>query len=102
MWTRKSVKGKGKVAFLGNFWKCVLVAIILGIVLGTAGGSGASDYKRALIKKKKHPENKNVESDLKRLESFFYSSWYEMLTDLEPSYLLRKMKELVDEKYGKK
>ena len=41
MWTRKSVKGKGKVAFLGNFWKCVLVAIILGIVLGTAGGSGA-------------------------------------------------------------
>lgn len=41
MWTRKSVKGKGKVAFLGNFWKCVLVAIILGIVLGTASGSGA-------------------------------------------------------------
>ena len=41
MWTRESVKAKGKVAFLGNFWKCVLVAIILGIVLGTAGGSGA-------------------------------------------------------------
>ena len=34
MWTRKSVKQKGKKAFFGNFWKCVLVAIILSIVIG--------------------------------------------------------------------
>lgn len=40
MWTRKSVKQKGKKAFVGNFWKCVLVAIILSIVIG-AGGFGA-------------------------------------------------------------
>ena len=40
MWTRKSVKQKGKKAFFGNFWKCVLVAIILSIVIG-AGGFGA-------------------------------------------------------------
>ena len=41
MWTRKSVKQKGKKAFFGNFWKCVLVAIILSIVIG-AGSYGAS------------------------------------------------------------
>ena len=41
MWTRKSVKQKGKKAFFGSFWKCVLVAIILCIAVGTAS-TGAS------------------------------------------------------------
>ena len=46
MWTRKSVKEKGKKSFLGNFWKCVLVALILSIVLGTSsyGGSYGGGY----------------------------------------------------------
>ena len=44
MWTRKSVKQKGKKAFFGNFWKCVLVAIILSIAVGAAssGFSGGT------------------------------------------------------------
>ena len=45
MWTRKSVKQKGKKSFFGNFWKCVLVAIILSITLGAASfGSGSGGY----------------------------------------------------------
>ena len=39
MWTRKSVKQKGKKAFYSNFWKSVLVALILSIIVGAAGGS---------------------------------------------------------------
>ena len=55
MWTRKSVKEKGKKAFVGNFWKCVLVAIILGITLGAASsgfssGSSLSSSVTSLIK----------------------------------------------------
>lgn len=42
MWTRKNVKQKGKKSFLGNYWKCVLVALILALVIGTAGASGSS------------------------------------------------------------
>ena len=42
MWTRKSVKQKGKKAFFGNFWKCVLVAIILCIAVGTASSGFSS------------------------------------------------------------
>ena len=42
MWTRKSVKQKGKKAFFGNFWKCVLVAIILSITLGAASSGFSS------------------------------------------------------------
>ena len=39
MWTRQSVKQKGKKAFYSNFWKCILVALILSIIVGAAGGS---------------------------------------------------------------
>ncbi len=34
MWTRKDLKTKAKKAFSANYWKCVLVALILSIVLG--------------------------------------------------------------------
>ena len=55
MWTRKSVKEKGKKAFFGNFWKSVLVAIILGITVGAASsgfssGSSLSSSVTSLIK----------------------------------------------------
>ncbi len=55
MWTRKSVKEKGKKAFFGNFWKSVLVSIILGITLGAASsgfssGSSLSSSVTSLIK----------------------------------------------------
>ncbi len=39
MWSIRNVKQKGKKAFTLNFWKCVLVALILSIVIGSAGGS---------------------------------------------------------------
>jgi uncharacterized membrane protein YhaH (DUF805 family) len=41
MWTRKSVKQKGKTSFYSNFWKCVLVALILSVVIG-ANSQGSS------------------------------------------------------------
>ena len=37
MWSIRKVKQKGKKAFTLNFWKCVLVALILSIVVGSAG-----------------------------------------------------------------
>lgn len=39
MWTRKQLKEKGQKAFNRNYWKSVLVALILTLVAG--GGSGA-------------------------------------------------------------
>ena len=42
MWTRKSVKQRGKKAFYLNYWKCVLVALILCFIIGAAGGNYSS------------------------------------------------------------
>lgn len=39
MWTRAELKEKAKMAFKRNYWSCVLVAFVLGLVL--AGGSSS-------------------------------------------------------------
>ena len=51
-WTRERLKTNGKIAFKKNYWACVAVAVIMGIITGISGvnsgrsGSGASqsDY----------------------------------------------------------
>jgi hypothetical protein len=58
--------------------------------------SAAEDYKSALLLLKKNPDSRAAQEDVKRLERFFYSEWYEVLTNLDPGYLIRKMKEMVD------
>ena len=33
MWVRKELKARGKAAFKANYWRCVLVALILTAVV---------------------------------------------------------------------
>jgi len=42
MWTRKSVKEKGKKSFFVSYWKCVLVGLILCLIIGTGYSFGSS------------------------------------------------------------
>ena len=51
MWTRKELKEKGKLCFKRNYWKCVLVALIISFIAGGSGGfsggtSSISNYNR--------------------------------------------------------
>ncbi len=34
MWNRKDLKERAKIAFKANYWKCILVAIIMSLILG--------------------------------------------------------------------
>ena len=43
MWTRKELKARAKIAFQRNYWRCVLVAFILALLIG--GGAGSSVRK---------------------------------------------------------
>lgn len=59
--------------------------------------SAVRDYKAALIRLKHHPDSESAMRDVKRQEQFFFSGWYECLTNLDASYLIRKLKEMMDE-----
>lgn len=55
--------------------------------------SSVRDYKRALLRLKRHPGNETAKRAVEREERFFFSPWFEVLTDLDPTYLIRKMKD---------
>ena len=57
----------------------------------------AQDYLSALKKLKKNPRNKMAMDEAMQLEKFFHSGWYEILTDVDPDYLIRKLREKVAE-----
>ena len=59
--------------------------------------SAVEDYKATLIHLKKRPDSKAAQDEVRRHEKFFYSDWYAMLTDLDPDYLIPKMKKMVNE-----
>ena len=58
------------------------------------------DYKHALLRQKRHPDSEKAQEEIRKQERFFYSDWFETLTNIEPSYLIRKMKEMVFEEEG--
>ena len=43
MWTRRELKERAKAAFKANYWRCVLVAFILALLIG--GGAGSTVRK---------------------------------------------------------
>ena len=55
----------------------------------------ADDYLTALRKLKRHPGNKAAMTDAMELEHFFHSGWYGVLTNVDPNYLIRKLREKV-------
>ena len=42
MWTRKQLKEKAKGLFRANYWKAVLAALVLAVVVGSGGSVGSS------------------------------------------------------------
>ena len=56
------------------------------------------DYKQMLTYQKNHRDSRATEQGIHRLEQFFYSDWFMMLTKLDPSYIIRRIKGTI---YGK-
>ena len=47
MWNRAELKGKAKFSFKRNYWKSVLISLLLAFVVG-GGGTGAGSFARGL------------------------------------------------------
>lgn len=57
-----------------------------------------NDYRVALKKVKKNPENKDAINEALSLERFFKSSWYQVLTSVDGEFLIRKIRAEVAER----
>lgn len=56
-----------------------------------------SDYRRALRKVKKNPNNREAIDGALQIEMFFRSEWYQVLTSVDGEYLIEKLREEVSE-----
>lgn len=54
--------------------------------------SAVRDYRKALKRLSVNPESKMAAADVAREERFFYSDWYAMLTDVDPDYLVPRLR----------
>ena len=52
----------------------------------------AKDYRAALNELRRHPDSKAALHVARRLERFFHSGWYSILTDVDPVYLIRRLR----------
>ena len=55
----------------------------------------ARDYLYILRLLKYHPEDSAAKRKAQEYEDFFHSDWYGMLTNVEPKYLLSRLKRTV-------
>ena len=61
MWSRRDLKARGKAAFKANYWKCVLVALILAVLSGSYAGS-------SVRKSQDEPASVEIQQALAELE----------------------------------
>ena len=55
------------------------------------------DYRSALKKLSRGRNNKDAKNMKEEVERFFRSSWFGMLTQIDPEMLIRKLQEEVEE-----
>lgn len=53
------------------------------------------DYRKCLKKLKKKPYHQDALKQKREIESFFHSSWYGCLTDLDPDIILKSLNDEV-------
>ena len=78
MWTRKELKERAKVAFKANYWKCVLVAFILALLVGSGAGSSVRRNKTTDMTTEQQQAMALLAEDdnLGRLVAFAHGSWH--------------------------
>ena len=52
------------------------------------------DYRKAIRKVRKHPNNEFALSEKAELERFFRSSWCRMLTDIDGEVIIEKIQQM--------
>ena len=57
--------------------------------------TAVKDYRDALKKLEKYPNNKILKRTKNEIEKFFRSNWYSTLTSIDPEFLIKELNEEV-------
>lgn len=52
----------------------------------------AQDYRNALKSLRRHPDSKAAMEEALKIEEFFHSGWYAALTEVDPDYLINRLR----------
>ena len=52
----------------------------------------AKDYRTAIRKQRKRPDDRKALMDARALERFFHSRWYRTLTDVDGDFLINQIR----------
>ena len=52
----------------------------------------AKEYRTAIRKLRKRPDDRKALTDTRALESLFHSRWYRMLTDVDGNFLINQLR----------
>ena len=53
------------------------------------------DYRATLKVLRRHPDSKAAMAEAMEIERFFHSSWYGVLTEIDPDYLIKRLRKEV-------
>ena len=53
------------------------------------------DYRAALKTLRRHPDSKAAMATAMEVERFFHSSWFAVLTDIDPDYLIERLRKAI-------
>lgn len=84
MWTRKELKDKAKQRFRVNYWKCILVALLAGLLGGGVGvGTGSGRVYKDFQELYDSAEEEVVKDDYDGWEDYDYDGWedYDLALD---------------------
>ena len=78
MWSISNLKNRGKEAFKRNYWKCVLVGLVVSMLVGGAGGASSGSFSSGF--------SSAMESASKMSDDDFYSDLEEIFDEEDDEY----------------
>lgn len=77
MWSISNLKNRGKEAFKRNYWKCVLIGLLVSLLAGGAGGAGGASFGNSMSSAIESASGAREDSYEEDFEEFFEDDEFE-------------------------
>lgn len=77
MWSISNLKNRGKDAFKRNYWKCVLIGLLVSLLAGGAGGAGGASFGNSMSSAIESASGAREDAYEEAFEEFFEDDEFE-------------------------